>query len=129
MDWDLFSNIVEASPLLSVFFSYLFGNSPCPRREQESSPCYSSCGHCLAQRPEIIRLRGKLPGLTKSIHELLAENVELCADMGDDEDDDEDAMRVHTPANDVTDLLYCSDWMSKKYDGRGLTPDANSEKN
>jgi ubiquitin-protein ligase len=125
VDWDLFSNIVEASPLLSVFFSYLFGNS------SMSLASNRSLHHAilrvvigLAQRPETIRLCGKLPGLTKSIHELLAENVELCADMDDDEDDDEDAMRVHTPANDITDLLYGSDWMLKKYDGRGLTPDA-----
>merc|ERR1712159_32673 len=79
---------VEYSPLLSFFLSYLFGNSAMSLMSNiELYHAILRVIRCFASRKETAMLNGNIDGLYKSIHVLVADNVEVANDLDEEEDE------------------------------------------
>ena len=105
-EWPLFCKIVEASPLLSCFLSYLFGNSTMSL--VSNLHLYKAILRVIrgfAAQSATTVLCGELPGMYKSLSTLLEENCEIAEDL-DDDDEEEDgevssiAKKKNTAADD-----------------------------
>ena len=91
-DWAMYVTIVDASPVLKVFMSYLFGNSTSSVLDKPE--LYSSILRCiiaLASHPQLVKLLMKRPGLYKSMEELMLENKDLVEELEDEDDEDDGA--------------------------------------
>jgi hypothetical protein len=87
-EWASFNEAVEYSPLLSFFLSYLFGNSAMSLMSNiELYHAILRVVRCFASRKETAMLNGNIDGLYKSIHVLVADNVEVANDLDEEEDE------------------------------------------
>ena len=87
-DWVTYVKIIDASPILKVFMSYLFGNSTSSVLDKPQ--LYSSILRCvlaMSLHPELAELLGKLPGLYKSLEELMLESKDLVDELEEEDED------------------------------------------
>ena len=90
-DWALYVQIIKASPVLKVFMAYLFGNTASGiLSKPDLFIAILRCLSAMSEHEALVPLLGKLPGLYKSMYELMQENQDVVEEMMEEEDEDEE---------------------------------------